>query len=99
MGAANRQLSDPKRLCDVSKAEVILKFYLGESQAPEWVHGYATRLQPHYGQLSPSEYRSAQVAVAKAFRRLEQRGLAERVWRSGGTGINLTQEGLREVLG
>lgn len=83
-----------RRLMDVYKNEVILKLYMGRTGAIshyDW-HGY---LQTYIDALSPAEYRSAQAAVARAFKRLEERGLIVRDWRIGGTGGSLTHEGAK----
>ena len=97
MGATNRQSGD-QRLIDVSKGEAILAFYVGVREpATAFVHSYKAHLQTIYGGLTPAEYRSAQVAIAKAFRRLEDRGLAVRTYKGGGSGIDLTESGLAEA--
>jgi ribosomal protein S19E (S16A) len=79
------------RLADLYVGEAILALYVGGRVSYD---KYAVKQpQRRYGGMTPAEYRSAQAALSRAFRRLEERGLVRRVSKNGGCGVVLTAEG------
>ncbi len=79
------------RLADLYSGEAILALYVGGRVSYD-KHA-VKQPQRQYGGMTPDEYRSAQAAISRAFRRLEERGLVRRVNYIGGSGVILTDEG------
>lgn len=97
-GRGNRDLYDDGSInwrqgADVTANQVFGVVYMK-------VDVYEVRLGSNHfsiARIGESKYRSAKVAISKAFRRLEERGLVVRMEGRNWGGVNLTDEGMAEA--